>query len=527
MRARKPKPTSSRGRNTRNKKEMVPSYGTQPCPTGILGLWDEVAFSSAGSLQGGIRLTEVTCETPDISEYLDFGFYDQVWYKDNAGLSPSEPGRWLGVSSRTGRLMCYWILNQRGAVISRSTVQRVINLELSTPPIKDIFDKFDQKIHHKLNLKDRVYAGNKPNPDDLVDLMENDEDFREEFANVYNDSGIPEEDDYTLEIGDDTYVNMEVTIPRDSDGPEFARVTKRLRDANGIPIGSANDNPILDTRVYEVEFMDGHKASLSANAIVENLFAQVDDEGNRFVLFDAIVDHRVNGKQLIQGENIITTKSGGKRYKQLTKGWEILLQWKDGSTTWEALKDVKNAYPAQLAEYAHQKQISNEPAFIWWVSHTLKKRDRIVSKTKSQYWTRTYKIGVRIPHSVNEALELDRKNGDTLWRDAISMEMKNVRVAFEEYDGNINDLVGYKKLNMHMIFDVKMVENFRRKARLVADGHKTDSPATITYSSVVSRDSVRIALTIAALNDLKVLACDILKAMLPPKEPKSISVPLC
>ena len=138
---------------------------------------------------------------------------------------------------------------------------------------------------------------------------------------------------------------------------------------------------------------------------------------------------------------IITTKSGGKRYKQSTKGWEILLQWKDGSTTWEALKDVKNAYPAQLAEYAHQKQISNEPAFIWWVSHTLKKRDRIISKTKSRYWTRTHKFGVRIPHSVNEALELDRKNGDTLWRDAISKEMKTVRIAYKAYDGNVSDLV--------------------------------------------------------------------------------------
>jgi hypothetical protein len=92
--------------------------------------------------------------------------------------------------------------------------------------------------------------------------------------------------------------------------------------------------------------------------------------------------------------------------------------------------------------------------------------------------------------------------------------MKNVRVAFEEYDGNVDNLVGYKKLDMHMIFDIKMGENFRRKARLVADGHKTATPATITYSSVVSRDSVRIALTIAALNDLKILACDILNAYL-------------
>jgi len=175
---------------------------------------------------------------------------------------------------------------------------------------------------------------------------------------------------------------------------------------------------------------------------------------------------------------------------------------------------VKNAYPVQLAEYAHQKQISKEPAFIWWVPHVIKKRERIISKTKSKYWNRTHKFGVRIPHSVKEALDLDKNNGDTLWHDAICKEMKIVRVAFEEYDGNVSELVSYKKLDMYMIFDIKMGENFRRKARLVADDHKTDSPATITYSSFVSRASVRIALTITALNDLKVLVCDILNAYL-------------
>ena len=62
-----------------------------------------------------------------------------------------------------------------------------------------------------------------------------------------------------------------------------------------------------------------------------------------------------------------------------------------------------------------------------------------------------------------------------------------------------------------------MGENFRRKARMVADGHRTETPAALTYSSVVSRDSVRIALTIAALNDLSVLACDIQNAYLTAK----------
>ena len=65
-----------------------------------------------------------------------------------------------------------------------------------------------------------------------------------------------------------------------------------------------------------------------------------------------------------------------------------------------------------------------------------------------------------------------------------------------------------------MIFDIKMGENFRRKARIVAGGHTTETPAALTYASVVSRDSVKIALTVAALNDLKILACDIQNAYL-------------
>ena len=68
------------------------------------------------------------------------------------------------------------------------------------------------------------------------------------------------------------------------------------------------------------------------------------------------------------------------------------------------------------------------------------------------------------------------------------MEMENSCVAFREFDGSISDLVGYKKITAHMIFDLKLGENFRRKARFVADGHKTGAPAALTYSTVVARD---------------------------------------
>ena len=92
--------------------------------------------------------------------------------------------------------------------------------------------------------------------------------------------------------------------------------------------------------------------------------------------------------------------------------------------------------------------------------------------------------------------------------------MRKIEDAFELYGGDPSKLVGYQKITTHFIFDIKLGENFRRKARLVADGHKTKSPKSVTYSSVVSRDSVRICLLLAALNDLEVQAADIENAYL-------------
>ena len=119
---------------------------------------------------------------------------------------------------------------------------------------------------------------------------------------------------------------MELALPRDEPGPEFARVTKRLRDHNGLPIGTANQNPILDSQMYEGEYQDGHKASLSAHAIAQNMFAQVYEEGNRHIMFQEIVDHHVDGKEIKEQDDFITTKTGTRRRRETTQGWEILVQ---------------------------------------------------------------------------------------------------------------------------------------------------------------------------------------------------------
>ena len=93
--------------------------------------------------------------------------------------------------------------------------------------------------------------------------------------------------------------------------------------------------------------------------------------------------------------------------------------------------------------------------------------------------------------------------------------MKILRIAFELYEVNVEDLTpGHKYVSCHIIFDVKMGYNFRLKTQMVSGGHKTTTQYKLTYQSSVSWDSVKTALTISALNDLKVIVCDTQNAYL-------------
>jgi hypothetical protein len=181
---------------------------------------------------------------------------------------------------------------------------------------------------------------------------------------------------------------------------------------------------------------------------------------------------------------------------------------------------VKDSNPIQLAEYAVANRLQEGPAFKWWVSETLRTRNRIIATVKKRYWKTSHKYSVWLPHSVQEALQIDKETGTDFWWQAIQKEMKKVMVAFEFDDAltpeqiwNGKSLyVGFQEISCHIIFDVKM--DLTRKARFVAGGHVTETPASITYSCVVSRDSVRIAFLIAALNDLDIVACDVGNAYL-------------
>jgi hypothetical protein len=96
---------------------------------------------------------------------------------------------------------------------------------------------------------------------------------------------------------------------------------------------------------------------------------------------DSIIDHKKNNQAMSEEEALIEMK--GKRVRRMaTKGWRLCIQWNDGSTSWECLKDRKESNPVQVVENSIQNSFDAEPAFAWWVPFTMKKRTIIIAKIK-------------------------------------------------------------------------------------------------------------------------------------------------
>jgi hypothetical protein len=125
--------------------------------------------------------------------------------------------------------------------------------------------------------------------------------------------------------------------------------------------------------VYKDRFPDGRTEELAANVIAEPVYAQCDANKNQYILLDAIIDYRKDPSVAMARDNQVSIVDGKKIVKRSTRGWELCCEWKDGSTSWQKLPDLKESHPLQVAEFA--LQIADEPAFNWWVSWVLKKRD--------------------------------------------------------------------------------------------------------------------------------------------------------
>jgi len=119
--------------------------------------------------------------------------------------------------------------------------------------------------------------------------IEEDKDFILEYRNSILNNNLLEPDfdsksisinfdnknnEATSDTVGDIYLNSEKALPRiGHDHPQLVRVSKRVKDVEGNPLGIANTNPILNTRQYLVEFLDGHEEAIHANLIAEHMYA--------------------------------------------------------------------------------------------------------------------------------------------------------------------------------------------------------------------------------------------------------------
>ena len=505
-------------------------------------LWDyglvyEAEILSRISRGPGRRpgLEQITGKTIDISEYTDFTFYDLVWYytgvrKLDTTEDPRALGRWLGVSHRVGSDMSYWILTKSGKVISNPTVQHVTSTEKESM-VKEI-EEFNEKVNDRLNDKNHstgelagtFYLDDEEDEDPVMAerrrvLTPTDAEYGDLTGSpCFEPDTIANDSDGDAAI--DKYIGAQLRLELAGEAKE-GKVIARATDSSGNKVGKPHSNPLFDSREFIVKFEDESQHRFRANQIAEAIYSQVDQEGRQFLILDEIVDHRKDGNAIPQENGFWISKNGNRVPKKTTKGWKLCVQWKDGSTDWISLAELKDSNPIELAEYAAANNLLHEPAFNWWARATLKLRERIIAKVKSRYWKTTHKYGVRLPHSVDEALNIDRETGTTYWQDAIIKERVKVCVAWKARNdvtpddvrqGKAKDMIGYQEITCHMVFDVK--PDFTRKARFVANGATTETPSSVTYSSVASRDSIRLMFMIAALNDLKIFACDIGNAYL-------------
>ena len=89
------------------------------------------------------------------------------------------------------------------------------------------------------------------------------------------------------------------------------------------------------------------------------------------------------------------------------------------------LKDLKESYPVQVSLFGKTRGLLEEPEFSWWTPYVLKKAEHTISKVKAHLKETTHKYGIEIPKNTNHAKELDTKNVNTLWMNALKTEMKN------------------------------------------------------------------------------------------------------
>jgi hypothetical protein len=424
-------------------------------------------------------------ETPDISGLLEHKFWDKVYFQNPTHSFPEiggneRLGRWLGRAQEYGDKMCYHILDiETEYIVVRSMVRSAEDTNRPNKGLDQQLDRDEEKDDKDLeaerdsdeNTKDKgscpivTYYGNQNtqelagsptvkrrhevpqiDPDDLIDLY------------IY--------DEYTNRKGGETKMR--------------GKIQERV-----------------DETSYRVAFDNGKQRTYEYHDIIE-MVNHDDEDGVERWTYEKILDHR-------------SSPDKGRKGKI-----DVLIKWEGyEDPTWEPMEVIKCDDPVTLAKYAEERNLTGKSIWKWTHRYVKNKkklnrmyRQAVMCKKKS--FGIKFQFGIRIPRNTKEAYQLDLLNKDHLWAEAIDKEVKALYGEFncfklvEEGKDAPSD---YQRIPLLWTFAVKY--DGRRRARLVAGGHRTPDLEEDLYSGSVNLETVRILFLIAAHMELDVVAADV------------------
>ena len=445
--------------------------------------------ATASPALGGLTpLQALTGQVPDISHFLHFSFWEPIYYKVDENepdhrfpsQSNEKRGHWVGFADNKGDHLTWKILtDDTNTIIIRSAVRSATktspNLRLDAP-------KGEDQPH---DLTSDVFVYGRPNPDGSdhtppMSILNFDDLLGRTFLLPMDENGerkratISEhvKDLYQDQVSREDQLRFKLKIDGDQldDLISYNQLMEYLEDKT--------ENGPLEDGLYRFKSIKDHKGPYTAS------------------------DPEYNGSS-----------------------YNLLIEWETGEHTWEPLSNIIASDPYTCAVYAKRHELLNTPGWKLLKRHARTARRLIRTLKKSKYRqakaSRKYKHGWEVPRDYTHALQLDIQNGNNKWKDAIDLEIEQIKEyqVFKDfgkavYDKNkiTNAPEGHQKIRVHFVFDVKHCGKF--KARLVADGHLTKEPMETVYSGVVSIRNLRLAMFLAELNDLELWGADVGNAYL-------------
>ena len=454
------------------------------------------------TLQGICPVQALEGTTPDISFLLHFSFYEPVYYRIDSSepdlnfpsSSNEKKGYWVGFADNQGDSLTWRILTEDTQKIIirsgvRSALRTTTNQRLASPSGEGTTLPFpipySQQSQNYLPL-DPLDAST-PNFEHFVKSQTGeDEDNPIPMANI----DIPNllSRSFLLPPEDNGERHMAKVIDIDDHGQTLEDIKFKLK---------INKDQAEEIMSYN-QLMDYIQKGTDAEEDPDSLFK-----------FRDIVAH--------QGplESTDPNHKGSK--------YNVMVEWESGEVTYEPLTLISKDDPTTCAVYAKKHDLLDTTGwkYLKRYAKTSKRLIRAVkqSRIRQVRASARYQHGFQVPKDYNDAMRLDKENGNTHWQDAMDLELTQIHEykVFKDtgkakfHNGKVVTPDGFQKIRVHFVYAVK--HDGRFKARLVADGHLTKEPVESIYSGVVSLRSLRMVF-LSQLNNLEIWGADVGSASL-------------